>query len=334
MHATEAGVVAEVVPLRRFALMQDAELEALAASAPQWSTPCRITAPTRHDAVARATAAATSVGPLKLVYAQTVGTEVAVDFVQQESNYVVTLALSGRNLVTVAGETVTCAPRQAVVLSPRMVAGMHISDGYQQLHIAVERRALEQQLEAMTGRPVVEPIRFGLEMDFRSAASMSWARAVRLLLDDLDRPDGLTGVAPRHEPWSSLLMTGLLLAQPHNYSDRLREDGRPPFRPRALRRTVDLIHSDPAADLSLARLCEVAGSGPRALQRHFQEYFGCSPLQYVQRVRLEQAHSDLLRGRDATVADVAHRWGFTHVPRFAGAYRDRYGVAPSVTLRA
>jgi AraC-like DNA-binding protein len=30
---------------------------------------------------------------------------------------------------------------------------------------------------------------------------------------------------------------------------------------------------------------------------------------------------------------VAMRWGFTHLGRFAGAYRDRYGVTPSQTLR-
>lgn len=31
---------------------------------------------------------------------------------------------------------------------------------------------------------------------------------------------------------------------------------------------------------------------------------------------------------------MAFRWGFTHVPRFAGAYQDRYGEAPSATLQA
>jgi AraC-like DNA-binding protein len=34
-----------------------------------------------------------------------------------------------------------------------------------------------------------------------------------------------------------------------------------------------------------------------------------------------------------TVADVAFRWGFNHLGRFAAFYRTRYGVPPSRTLR-
>ncbi|MFI7317108.1 helix-turn-helix domain-containing protein [Streptomyces venezuelae] len=34
----------------------------------------------------------------------------------------------------------------------------------------------------------------------------------------------------------------------------------------------------------------------------------------------------------ATVTDVAFRWGFTHPGRFAAAYRRQYGVPPSTTM--
>ena len=35
-----------------------------------------------------------------------------------------------------------------------------------------------------------------------------------------------------------------------------------------------------------------------------------------------------------TVSEVAYRWGFTHLGRFAGAYRERFGETPSQTLRS
>jgi transcriptional regulator GlxA family with amidase domain len=57
---------------------------------------------------------------------------------------------------------------------------------------------------------------------------------------------------------------------------------------------------------------------------------------YLRRVRLARAHAGL---RDAdpgrhTVAEIAGRWGFTHLGRFAEAYRERYGRPPSETLRS
>ncbi|WP_207954623.1 helix-turn-helix domain-containing protein [Saccharopolyspora elongata] len=43
-------------------------------------------------------------------------------------------------------------------------------------------------------------------------------------------------------------------------------------------------------------------------------------------------HAELRTGADS-VSDVAHRWGFTHLGRFASSYRKRFGVHPSQTLR-
>ena len=67
------------------------------------------------------------------------------------------------------------------------------------------------------------------------------------------------------------------------------------------------------------------------MQRDFQTHVGMSPRQYIERVRLARAHTDLAANIDDSVADIAYRWGFGHVPRFAARYRERYGVVPSHT---
>jgi len=54
---------------------------------------------------------------------------------------------------------------------------------------------------------------------------------------------------------------------------------------------------------------------------------------YLRHVRLARAHHDLRHGDVHTVAEAAHRWGFTHLGRFAVLYQARYGAAPSETLR-
>jgi AraC-like DNA-binding protein len=56
---------------------------------------------------------------------------------------------------------------------------------------------------------------------------------------------------------------------------------------------------------------------------------------HLREVRLARVREDLLAADPArvTVTAVAARWGFPHQGRFAAAYRDRYGQAPSATLR-
>jgi AraC-like DNA-binding protein len=57
-------------------------------------------------------------------------------------------------------------------------------------------------------------------------------------------------------------------------------------------------------------------------------------MRYLQQVRLTYVHDDLRQADPsrATVALIAHRWGFTQLGRFAAAYRAKYGVPPSQTL--
>lgn len=322
-------------PLKRFNVLRSIPLTAFEASSVDFLTPCKLT---MHDPnsenEARATVSSTTIGPINLVYAtaETGGSGMAVEYTRQESNYVITFALTGTNQIVVRDELALCSTVSAAILSPQMVAGMHVSGDYAQLHLRIERSALERHLEQLLNRTVTKPIRFQLDMDLTSPTLKSWLRGVAVLLDDLDEPFGLSS-AGKPDPWSDFLMTGLLLAQPHSYSELLMRQHNDNFRPLPLKRAVEFIQSDPASDLSLDQLCSVAGVGARSLQRYFRDYLSTSPREYVQSVRLSRVHDDLQAGTGGTVAEVAYRWGFTHVPRFAGAYQQRYGVPPSVTLR-
>ncbi|MBO4256202.1 AraC family transcriptional regulator [Streptomyces griseorubiginosus] len=273
-------------------------------------------------------------GPFSLIYARTYGDEFAVELTEQVSYYDVNFALFGTNQVDTDEERLVLTQQSGCILSPGMGAKMQVSDGYRQLHLRIERFALERCLEQMLGRHVVGPVRFRTGMDLTVPALASWARGIRLFVRDLDEVSGLSAFGPELSPWASFVMTGLLLAQPHDHSAQLAQRLAAPARPPSVKRVVELIERDPGGDLSLARLSAVSGVGPRSLQRSFRRHTGVSPREYIQSVRLARAHEDLVAGAGATVADIALRWGFNHVPRFAHAYKERYGVPPSTTLRA
>ena len=99
---------------------------------------------------------------------------------------------------------------------------------------------------------------------------------------------------------------------------------------------VDAIHDEPERPFTVGDLAAIAGMSVRSLQEGFRRHVGCAPMTYLQQQRLLRAHDSLRRSDPlrVTVAAVAHRWGFAHLGRFASAYRSRFGVPPSETLRS
>jgi transcriptional regulator GlxA family with amidase domain len=86
---------------------------------------------------------------------------------------------------------------------------------------------------------------------------------------------------------------------------------------------------------SVARLCRAAGVTPRTLARAFRAVHGTTPVRHLHVLRLSEARQTLLAkgaGR-SSVTEVATRFGFRELGRFAGEYRAQFGESPSETLR-
>lgn len=96
----------------------------------------------------------------------------------------------------------------------------------------------------------------------------------------------------------------------------------------------DWIESHLDEPITLGRLCRVAGIGGRALAKTFESHRGMSPMRYVTERRLAAVHARLREpGAADEVTAIATELGFTHLGRFAIAYRKAFGESPSQTLR-
>lgn len=100
-----------------------------------------------------------------------------------------------------------------------------------------------------------------------------------------------------------------------------------------VKRVMDYIRANYDVPLTIADLAAVAGVPARTLFKHFQDFCGKTPMQYLRDRRFEQARSNLLEGAGGDcVSRIALEAGFTHLGRFAIEYRQRYGESPSQTL--
>jgi AraC-like DNA-binding protein len=82
------------------------------------------------------------------------------------------------------------------------------------------------------------------------------------------------------------------------------------------------------ASLALDGLAEAAMVSPRHLRRLFREHVGASPMQALERFRMERA-SERLRHTDLQVREVARETGFADPLYFSRAFRRRMGCSPS-----
>lgn len=102
-----------------------------------------------------------------------------------------------------------------------------------------------------------------------------------------------------------------------------------------LRRAVDFIHANAHRPITTQHIADAAGLSIRGVQESFRRTLDSAPLEVLREVRLERAHEELVHAdaSTSTVSEVAKRWGFMHLGRFAGTYAARFGESPSITLR-
>lgn len=203
------------------------------------------------------------------------------------------------------------------------------------LSVKISRGALEDHLAGLLDAPVRGPIRFAPGLDLSSGPGAGWRSLVMLAAADMGDPAGLLGHPVVGGRYRENLLTALLLAADHSQRDRL--DGHRPrgIASRAVRAVVEQMRADPGHPFTLTGLARTAGVSPRSLQLSFRRHLGVPPMTYLRDLRLGLVH-DALRAAElgtTSVGAVAYRYGFPHAGRFAAAYRSRYGVAPSTTLR-
>lgn len=101
-------------------------------------------------------------------------------------------------------------------------------------------------------------------------------------------------------------------------------------------RAIDHMRTRIDEPLSISDLCTVLGVSRRTLQYCFEEALQVNPVSYLRALRLNGVRKEIKRSDAAGLAiqDVAARWGFWHLSRFAQEYRQMFGELPSETLRA
>jgi AraC-like DNA-binding protein len=221
----------------------------------------------------------------------------------------------------------------AAIMSPGMPIRAVWESECTAVLLCIEVNALERHLEHVVGFPLHQPLCFAPALDLSSTSGAAWRRLWNYVLRELEMSGPVRSPTLRDSETARLLMSTVLSVVPHNYSAAL-EGALQEDCPRFLMRAEAFMRARAGNPPTLAQIAAAAGVATRTLHKAFVRHRGRSPLRALRAMRLEGARSDLLtESPTMSITEIALRWGFTELGRFALEYRQRYGELPSETRR-
>ncbi|TXC83704.1 AraC family transcriptional regulator [Paraburkholderia azotifigens] len=247
--------------------------------------------------------------------------------------YSVSLPVVGQQEMAAQGRLWLSDQDRGLIVSPQESQDLDIAGNCRKIHLAIPRSALQQVLQTMLQQPVEAPVVFQPEMDAVAGDQASWWRMVKFLMSEMERSGPLLAQFYLSGEFELTLLKGLLLSQPHNYSEQLanRSAQTPPH---YLTRARQFIHDNAREQIALEDIERAAGVSRFKLFEGFKQYFGCAPMAYVRKYRLESVRREMLEdGSIRNISSVALSWGLSHLGRFSTEYKALFGESPSDTLK-
>ncbi|MHC8407895.1 MULTISPECIES: AraC family transcriptional regulator [unclassified Pseudomonas] len=263
------------------------------------------------------------------------GTDVTVGIEDAEhlSSYSLSLPLVGEQHLSKSDCQVTSDRDCAIIVSPHENQELTINGDCRKIQVVITRAAMRKSLEDMLQRPLETPLRFEPMMDAVNGSSASWWRMARYFIGELERSRELYDQTFFTRDIESSLIKGLILAQPNNYSEELR-DVLGVKLPHYLIRAKQYILENAREPLHLEDIEAISGVSRFKLFEGFKKYFGMSPMAYLKKHRLGAVRQEILEDKSArNISAIAMGWGFSHLGRFSSEYRKLFDETPSTTVQ-
>lgn len=250
----------------------------------------------------------------------------------------INLVFAGEARYTIDGRTLAIDPERPLYFAPEQ--DYRYSTGHYSgmaFHVDLER--MQTTAAAMAG-PGVAPGR--LQTDLLQPRVVSDPASLNLLpllqrqAGLLDDASHLAGAYLPHLQLDDLLYRTLALILMPQLRQLLAEERGSPAcdRQRIIGALVEWIDAHLEEPLALSSLERQSGYSRRTLQLAFQHRYGCGPVQWIRRRRLDRARQALLNpSPNDSVGSIARRFGYRNLPAFSREFSHRYGQAPSLLLR-
>lgn len=258
--------------------------------------------------------------------------EILVECDRSSDKVYIFLLNYGRSTINMGGRHAVCTAEQGFIFDGERHNNTLLVGPGEHLVVGIDRAALANSLMHMLERPVSASFDFSAEIDLTSGPGMAMARIAAALQASLSESALLRRAPAALASLSDAFIHMVLETLPHRFSSELYRRASPV--PWYVKRAVEFMHANLSLPLTVEEIAAACDVSSRTIQVGFQRFKMTTPTAYLQHLRLEGVHQELMHARRGqTVGDIAPKWGFGHLGRFAGEYRAYFGCFPSQTLR-
>ena len=274
-----------------------------------------------------------AIGSLSLVRLRW-GAAVAVDPGQLQTYYLISVPISGSAIFSVDGQPFEITPQCAAIVSPSQRFHFSASSNFSQVVLKVGKEAVDNGWLAIGGEPLESSLEFEPGMPISGLSWKALEPTMRFLANNACTTSLKVAPDMLGARLQEMLVTTLLLQQPHGHADSVWPRQRPAPSAFYVRRAERFMNQHMADAISVSDVASSCGVSVRTLQLGFKHAHQCGPMQWLREQRLQCVREAIRAGATTSISDIALGVGFTHLGEFSRAYRSRFGETASQTLSA
>lgn len=254
------------------------------------------------------------------------GVDINVD--ERQSRFLMQIPLTGAFDVRSTGPGYRTTSTSAHIVPPKKPFHMRCSADCTILVICTDARDLEFQARVLAGGDVDLPA-VAPDIVPLTGPGTTLGHYVDFLYAESRRPDSLLRYGQNARPAVQTLVA--MLVQSFDLPARIVPSGRSWY----VKRAEAFMEENLSAPIGICDVVASSGVSLRTLYHGFHTCHGVAPMTWLKQRRLSKVHDELCLADpgEVNVTEVATRWGFFHLGRFAADYRARFGLLPSQTLR-
>ena len=189
--------------------------------------------------------------------------------------YLVVLPINGTVRMIAGDQDDVCDPNSALIIPNDLRFTLHWEAGATTVVLQIEKKRLDQKLEAYLGFPVERQVRFDQWIDTKSGAGAFLRATLSMVVAQLDQNSWGEITPLLSNEFAEALMATLLRSTFHNYQHLVAGVSHRSLPP-SLKDAMNFIRKNLKDDIRSCDLASAAGTSPRAIQTLFKKYLRMS----------------------------------------------------------